>query len=128
MKNKQKKHPFLKNVDPGYLIAAITSLALGLLELVYFRKESLMHHINDFGASWYLPNFFYMVSLGLFVLALKKLKKYRPGLLPGLIIGAVLHEVWQYFGPENKFDVRDLVATLSGGMLVLTIYLLKRKK
>lgn len=128
MSNKMGRHLFLKNVEAGYLIAAFVALCLGLLELVYFRQKSLMYRINDFGTSWYLPNFFYMSSLGFFVLALKKIKPFRLAILFGLIIGAVLHEIWQYLGPENKFDIRDLAATLSGGILVLIIYLLKPKE
>lgn len=127
-----KKPGIKKQLHPQtglkYLLAALISFIAAVILMVIIRKYVLDSNLRDYGANWYLPSFFFMMSLSFLILSIGRLRRYAVLILTGLIAGAALQEILQYFQPVNNFDVRDLIATVAGGMTVLVMFLIGGRK
>mgnify|MGYP000103174736 CR=1 FL=1 len=126
-KTGMKKQPY-SPTGLKYLLAALLCFIAAVILIVIIRKFVLDANLRDCGANWYLPSFFFMTGLSFLILSIGRLRRYAVLILTGLIAGAALQEISQYFQPVNNFDLRDLIATVAGGTTVLAIFLLSRRK
>lgn len=112
-----------------FLIVGIFSTVLGFIAKLPYRKFIYKNNIFDFGLADSLPSFLYIVGIIFIVLSYSKNvngQKVTKSILL-MTSGALLYEFEQLFS-NMSFDVKDVIATILGGMFSLALYKFIEKK
>lgn len=105
-------------------IIGLLAVILGFLSKTIYRDYINLNKINDYGVAGSLPSYFYVV--GFTLLLLIKPTKYPKVLLLIVALGSVLYELMQW-GSTGKLDVKDILASIGGGLTVLVLLKLVKK-
>ncbi|WP_297690704.1 hypothetical protein [uncultured Eudoraea sp.] len=106
-------------------IIGLIAVILGFLSKTIYRDYINLNKINDYGVAGSLPSYFYVV--GFTLLLLIKPNKYPKVLVLIVTLGSVLYELMQW-SSTRKLDVKDILAAIAGGLTVLVILKLVKKK
>ena len=101
-----------------YILFLIIILAFTLFEELKLRPYLFKNHITKFGLADSLPNF--LASL-IFIFAAmvlfqpqENIKVLRISI--STVIGLVLYEFFQLFMDKQVFDIKDIIASIMGGL------------
>lgn len=111
------------------LIVGISSTVLGFIAKLPYRKFINKNDIFDFGLADSLPSFLYIVGIIFIVLSYSKNvngQKVTKSILL-MTSGALVYEFEQLFS-NMTFDVKDVIATILGGLFSLALYKFIEKK
>ena len=108
-----------------YGIIGLLSVILGFLSKTIYRDYINLNEINDLGVAGSLPSYFYVV--GFTLLLLIKPNKYPKILVLIVTLGSVLYELMQS-GSTGKLDVNDILASIAGGLTVLVLLIMVKKR
>jgi len=103
-----------------YFILLIILLGFTFYEELYLRRYLFAHHESVVAGS--LPNFLAVVicSVGYMGLLLPSLPKAIRA-VAAIVIGFVLYECAQIWMPNRVFDVKDIVASIIGGLFSVLV-------
>lgn len=110
-------------------IVGISSTVLAFIAKLPYRKFINKNDIFDFGLADSLPSFLYIVGIIFIVLSYSKNVNGRKVTKSILLMtsGALLYEFEQLFS-NMTFDVKDVIATILGGLFSLALYKFIEKK
>jgi hypothetical protein len=103
-----------------YFTVLVIVLAFGFFEEVYLRRYLFAHHETVVAGS--LPNFIAAVVCSIFFVAIR-----MPGIQKSIravvfvVIGLVLYECAQIWMPDRVFDLKDIVASIFGGLFSVLV-------
>ncbi len=106
-----------------FITIGLLSSLLGILAKSAYREFIYVNNFVDFGIADSLPSFLFVVGttfIGLTFIENKKEKKVV-GMISFITVGALLYELEQIFTPMS-FDIKDVVATILGGLVSLFLY------
>lgn len=108
-----------------YGIIGLLAVILGFLSKTIYRDYINLNKINDYGVAGSLPSYFYVV--GFTLLLLIKPNKYPKILVLIVTLGSLLFEIKQW-NSTGKLDVKDILASVAGGLTVLLLLKLVKKR
>ncbi|MCC5928090.1 MAG: hypothetical protein JJU28_02490 [Cyclobacteriaceae bacterium] len=113
--------------QPSYLLWGLLALAITELIRKFIRPYVWQHDIIDFGLLGCMPSFLYAFGIILGILGLRNWRNrdFVVAVLMSLL--GVFYEFAQIFrGPPHTFDVWDVMATLSGGIMAFAFHKLSQ--
>ena len=112
-----------------YIISLIIILAFTFFEELKLRPYLLKNHITKFGIADSLPNFLAPVIFIFAFIVLFNPKENKRVLRMSItaVIGLTLYEFVQVFMPERTFDIKDIIASIMGGLFSYYLYKLLNK-
>ena len=96
-----------------YGIIGLLAVILGFLSKTIYRDYINLNKINDYGVAGSLPSYFYVVGFTLLLLI--------------VTLGSLLFEIKQW-NSTGKLDVKDILASVAGGLTVLLLLKLVKKR
>lgn len=117
------------NKRSAYIITLTIILAFTLFEELKLRPYLFKHHINLLADS--LPNFLAVVILFLCYSVIKFPLDERKSIsvITSSVIGLSLYEVCQIWMPQRTFDIKDVIASILGGVFsYLIFYIISKVK
>jgi glycopeptide antibiotics resistance protein len=111
-----------------YLTFAII-LLFTLFEEIKLRPYLQKHHISSFYLADSLPNFLAVIIpfLGYSVIKFPLNASKSLRLIFSFVAAMTLYEVCQLWMPERTFDIKDIIASVLGGVCSYLIFLLINK-
>jgi len=101
------------------------AIIIGFLGKTYYRDYVNSTGINDYGIAGFLPSYFYV--LGFSLLLLIKPTKFPKSVISIVTIASILFEIKQYISTD-KFDLKDILASIAGGLTGILVLKLIDKK
>lgn len=117
------------NKRPVYIILLSIVLLFTLYEELKLRPYLLKHHITAFYIADSLPNFLAVLIffLGYMVIRFPVDEQKIASLIFAFVAGLTLYEVFQLWMPGRTFDVKDVVASILGGVFCYLVFLIINK-
>jgi glycopeptide antibiotics resistance protein len=112
-----------------YIIILSIVLLFTLYEELKLRPYLLRHHITSFYIADSLPNFLAVVILflGYMVIKFPVDDQKIISLIFAFAMGLTLYEVCQLWMPGRTFDVKDVIASVIGGIFSYLIFRIVNK-
>ncbi|MDR6570929.1 VanZ family protein [Chitinophaga ginsengisegetis] len=112
-----------------YIILLSIILLFTLYEELKLRPYLLKHHITTFYIADSLPNFLAVVVffLGYMVIRFPFAEQKVASLIFAFVAGLTLYEVFQLWMPGRTFDVKDVIASVLGGVFCYLVSLIVNK-
>jgi len=113
----------------AFIVIFIIVLAFTLYEELYLRKYLFKNHIRPQFIAGSLPNFIaaLIFCFGLTIFKSPAQQKDILKITFGVVAGLVLYEFVQLFMPNMVFDVKDILASVLGGMVSYIVISLVNK-
>jgi hypothetical protein len=119
----------LMNKRSIYIILLSIVLLFTLYEELKLRPYLLKHHITAFYLADSLPNFLAVVIffLGHMVIRFPVDEQKIVSLIFAFVAVLALYEVFQLWMPGRTFDVKDLIASIIGGIFCYLVFRIVNK-
>ena len=117
----------MKNPRISYLIVLLAALAFTLYEELSLRPYLFKHHITTLYLADSLPNFLAVVILVFAYMAIRLPPNNKaPNAILSIVAGLSLYELAQIWMPHRVFDVKDIIASVLGGVFSYVVILILR--
>ncbi len=109
----------------SYISSLIIFLAFTLFEELKLRPYLFKNHITKFGLADSLPNFLAPLIFIFGYIVMFKPKENRKVFRVSIsaVTGLILYEFSQLFMAGRDFDVKDIIASITGGLFAYALFI-----